>query len=251
MNNFEELEYDEFQYSDPDDCDIEICSGDNDFVDISNVINTYEETKNNENIETLIEWWPELAKKLMYAMFSSTDEKKNAIQSFMKVFDYTYEQSLLQINSDEIQKLYDLHYSNKIKEYELKAENLVTTLCNALTLHAETCEALILEKDHNINILKSKAKQIYMKHKNNCNIAHIIDEEFQKSVADINKDFMYNIKILKLSQTLEMCTTFNTNKISDNNTLEKYYETVIHNIDVKLCQQIISECNEHWMSGLM
>jgi hypothetical protein len=218
--------------------------------------------------ETLVitSWWPETATLILQGMYGSASDKKIAIGAFMKIFEFTpvYVDPLT--FSPEMYKFHNL-YNQKLKIHEEHLTMLKNEWCKLLRECAQKCKDIDIEKNHEIQRLKYKANEIYMKMKQQKQThVHIIKEEYEKTMNEIRKEYNFKMKLVKsayhyktpndyLQEIQKINQEINDLLTSTSYTtikqLDEQYKQECNNLQYKIGLQLQDECQQHWMNSLL
>lgn len=202
-------------------------------------------------------FWPEIAQKVLHAMYASKDEKRVAIAAFMKMFDCKYyEPEPLKLLTDDAHRLYKL-YKTKLDMFEQEVMLVRTQWCDVLRACAIKCKQLSLEKDRAKTALLQMAKQLDMKYKStDSRAATIVEEEYNRQSVNIDRTFEMRFKLAKTEYHVKIVPT-NYDAIDDKirqvdpqPSLEWFYFRECRNIEYRASKNVQYECEQYWMDAL-
>lgn len=255
-SRFVDINVDDMDFED-DDCEIEI--NNDTFVDVKEI----EYIKDIE--ESMFEnWWPDVARKVLHAIYSSEDNQKNSIRSLMSMFDYEHKEvEPLKLATEKMYKLYRL-YRTKLEMKESYLTELKNKWCDLIKMCIQKCKSILQERNNIASLLAGKAKELLHKLPKNEQTVHVIKQEYAKSILEINKDFQMKMTLAKITfkeptlDRLDM-TIINENilkakkDVNIKHDVEKVvtsYHAECYNLEYKLSKQIQEECEQYWMDAL-
>tara|TARA_B100000482_G_C12600807_1_gene295126 strand:- start:1260 stop:2054 length:795 start_codon:yes stop_codon:yes gene_type:complete len=260
MAHFEEIDSDDDHVLEKDDCDIEICDGQN-FVELipNNLQGTNEyEPKIGNTLENI-------GKMILISMFIDA-HKKDVVQSLMKLFDnelqYTEPFALMNEESHKLHVLYQDKYTY-LKEHLEKYKNYVFQIIRE---SIKKCKGLIMEKQEQLVLLKASAQRILSTiNKADFIKQNIVKEEFEKVCLHIKRDYDSFLKLVKtnfqieeynnedsfiLSKTKEIQIASSKVSTTNSNILRSKYEAEIKNLEFHISKEIQNECEQYWLEAM-
>jgi hypothetical protein len=254
-------------------CDVKMCSEKfqplaSDEEDGTNIVEKFETIESDDDdfsnhpqeLRTkLTLWWPECADKVLHAMYDSDDKKKSAVKMLLNLFEFKYEQTEpLRLLTQDLESLRFL-YVKKIQLVEQYAIEVKNIWCDILRKCATDCKQLIVSREQQLNLLKLK-KDDFLQKCEKFNVEHIINDEFMKSIGNIERDFNLKMSISKMNYKVsspheDICNIQHLNAqirklkkkldASYNDSvkqLDNSFEQECKNIDYEISKQLQQEC---------
>lgn len=257
----------EFQLIETDDensfdDDIEVNVLDNKFVDI------HAEESTTLSFET---WWPEIAESILGAMYSTPQMKKKIVQNLMPLFEFKrVDVQPLKLATEEVNELYRL-YKQKLELRSAHLTDIKNFWCDLLRKCAVTCKQILQERETMLEILKLKAKEMYLKQSKVNRIDTIIKQEYEKARYDIQEMFTARLKLAKteillsknnkgpmhcekmavVDESIRKQMLQLTQKYDFPEQLKAAYNAECKNLDYDMAQQVQNECREFWIHTLV
>ena len=189
--------------------------------------------------------------------------------AFMKIFEYKPVYITPLALSIDMYKIHNL-YNKKLNIHEEHMNMLKNVWCDILRECAQECKEIDAENKNEMNRLKQKANELFLKLKQNHMMSHmhIVKEEYEKTMNEIRKE--YNFKNAADKTAFHKKSMFNDTysqdirKINDEindmllensystiQDLDNHYKHECTNLEYKICAQIQNECEQYWMHGLL